>query len=284
MAAFDHTEDVPLERRPPDCRVPLTARQRQVWGDPVKRSRGWRMSAVATRICGPLNRGLLQESIQAVIERHEALRTRFVSVDGIPEQRIEAARGCDLPLLDLSRGPPGRIEAQARSLAHDFFAQPVDLATGPLFEGRLLKLSDAQYVLLIALDHMVSDAVSYEILAREIWTVYQQRLHCLPSSLPEPALQFGDYAVWQERTYDTWLQRHEPYWRNRLAGARGVQVPFDFDAAPTSQPPIARIQFGLGRTASAALRDLAAREATRLPLAVLTIYIAVMARWCEQSD
>jgi Condensation domain len=265
--------------------VPLTAMQLRVWSQVLERGKlpGARMCTVVTRILGPLNIELLSRSVEALVWRHETLRTRFVTVDGIPRQHVDSASACGLEAIELTGGSASAVEAQARRVVSEFVEESVDLSVGPLFATRLLRLSRHEHVLIFSLEHMITDDVSNQIIRGEIWTFYRQAARGLPFSLPELPLQFADYADWQERTHGLWREKHEGYWKGRLTGAPHISFPTD-DLPKVKRPIEAMMQFPFGATLSASLRDLARSERTLLSLVVLAVYVAATARWCNRCD
>jgi len=92
---------------------------------------------------------------------------------------------------------------------------------------RLFRLSQEEYVLVLSVDHMITDGVSNVILSDEILALYMEMVGGLPSSLPRVPLQFADYAVWQQQIHENWLRDHEEYWKARLVRAPTIQLPFD---------------------------------------------------------
>jgi len=147
-------------------------------------------------------------------------------------------------------------------------------------------LSEDQHVLILLLDHIVSDWISNAILNREIWTLYEHAEQGVPFSLPVLPLQFADYAVWQQRTYDSWVKKHETYWKEHLAGAQLPKIPNDAGSksADTTSPRGATIHIPFGRGLSDRLRSAARDEGTLLPVLVLTAFAVVLSDWCRQQD
>ncbi len=277
--------NAPIEPRALGCRVPLTAIQRRFWNYMIEASQrplSLRMCAGAFRILGPLDCCLLQRSIEAVIQRHESLRTRFLLVDGVPTQHIDPRGPYELRIIDLSNLDDAELEAGR--LVQDFLEQRVDLSTECVFDGRVWKLSDHEHVLILLIDHMVSDGASNAILNREIWTLYKQAEQGLPLSLPALPLQFSDYAVWQQRTYKSWMERHAAYWKEHLADARPLEIPTDTQSEDTKFPVGATAYIPLNGNLSDQLREAARREGTLLPVLVLTAYVIVLSHWCREQD
>lgn len=285
MEALDHAVTA-IEPRTAGCLVPLTPYQQRWWKHQFGASglmSEWRLPASSVRILGPLDSGALQASIEAVVRRHESLRTRIVESDGHPRQHIDDTCDEHFAEVDLTRVHTLHVEEEAKRLGREFIEQKVDLSIGPLFDSRLLRLSRREHVLVLGFDHILSDATSYGILSREIWSFYNQAVTGTPPSLPPLPVQFGDFAIWQQRTHRAWLDQHEAYWAERLVGAPRIQFPHD-DPHSAEFPSIETKNIPLGKALSAGLRDVARRESTLLPLVVLTLYATAILRWTNQRD
>ena len=276
---------LPLRPRPSGCSIPLTSTQLATWNylkDSGMMSR--RMCVTSVRVRGPLDISCLQNSIKAVVRRHESLRTRFVTDHGLPRQHVEEECGDHLEVVDISHVALSESENHVRRLAEEFVEDEVNLSVGPLFAAKLFRLSPVEHVLTLALDHIISDGVSNAILGREILTVYRQAIQGLPISLPSLSVQFPDYAVWQNQTRDGWSAEHGEYLKRHLSGAPELQFPSDSHATKAENPIGVRLQCLLGNTLSQGLRNVARREQTLLATVVLTAYVAVVSRWCNQRD
>lgn len=278
--------DRPIEPRPPGHSIPLTSSQARIWIGSLRSDGGrssTRMCASAVRIDGSLSIVLLERSIDIVIRRHEALRTRIVVRSGIPCQDIGPAPAHVLSVVDLS-DQPSCAHREVVRLVEEFIETSIDLLIGPLFEARIWRLSDYQHVLVLLIDHIVSDGVSNGIVAREVWECYRQVALGQPVSLPEIPVQFPDYAVWQARTRLAWMEKHGEYWREHLRGAAPTVIPADrirSDRMPETEA-IKHIPFGDALTS--ALREAARREHALLSVFVLAAYAVALSDWCRKED
>lgn len=275
--------DAPLLPRAPGCPVPLAGPQRRWWRH-LAMYPGQNVGALgsAVRIAGSLDTELLRRSVVAVVARHESLRTRIASIDGKLYQHVDPPGDWQPEFVDLSALEPSNVTREARRIAEEFAEQKVDLFRGPLFKAALLKLSSCDHVLVLAAEHIISDAASFKILHKEIWSLYRHATPEASRALQPPAVQFADYAVWQDRTNEAWRMRHESYWREHLAHAPRTVVPVDYATAEMRAPTTLYVPFG--KRLSERLREFARREGCQLPLVVLTAYACAMARWCEQRD
>ncbi|NPC87309.1 hypothetical protein HPC49_55185, partial [Pyxidicoccus fallax] len=125
-----------------------------------------------------------------------------------------------LSVVDLTPLPEAQRQAEARRVVSEDAARPFDLAKGPLLRVTLVRLSEHQHALLLNIHHIVSDGWSTGVLVREMAALYDAFRQGLPSPLPELAVQYADYAVWQR----SWLQGEAldsqlRWWKQQLAGA-----------------------------------------------------------------
>ena len=276
----------PLRPRPAGCTVPLSDMQKLLWTHALSEGRhlNRRYFAMGIRILGPLNIGLLETCLCSLIRRHEPLRTRLVRLDGTHLQWIDPPGDYCLETVDLADLPANSVEDELRMRGEEFVEQKFDRSVDPLFGAKLWRLSRHEHVLILSLDHVITDLLSNVVVCRDLWTLYRHAVSGGPVLLPQLALQFADYTVWQQQRHGAWLQRHGPYWQERLQGVRPAAVPVDNGSPTTVQPVAVALQFALGLPVTAGLRDLAQRNRTLLPMVVLAVYSAVMSSWCGQED
>ena len=151
------------------------------------------------RITGKLNSGLLEKSINLLIERHEALRTIFVDVKGLPYQKVLPELGCPLEIIYLEKEvEEKKVELiRKHSLEHSKFK--FDILHGPLCHFRLLVTGQQEYIFLLNFHHLVCDASSVGIFMEELVAIYQSLVDQKPVDLPPVLYNYSDYAL-SERT------------------------------------------------------------------------------------
>jgi aspartate racemase len=175
------------------------------------------------RLQGALHEAVFTQSLNAIVQRHETLRTTFPAVHGQPVQRIAPVLHLDLPLIDLQAVSAPERESQALRLAAVEARRPFDLAHGPLLRAMLLRLGQQEHFLLLTMHHIVSDFWSMQVFMRELVALSTAFGVGEPSSLPALPIQYADFVAWQRQ----WLQgasleTHLSYWRQQLAGAPPV--------------------------------------------------------------
>jgi len=185
--------------------------------------------------------------------------------------------------VNLSLLSQSEAENEARRLAGEFQNQWIDLSIGPLFEVRLFQLAAEEHVLIVLADHLISDGISNMLLAKEIWQAYDEASGDEPASLATPAVQFADYAVWQERTRGSLRTEHEHYWQQRRARGVPTTIPVSLETDSRAEiGTVAHILFGSALTAQ--LRQLAERQRVSFSNVMLTVYATAMAFWCDRED
>jgi amino acid adenylation domain-containing protein len=225
----------PLAPRPRDGDLPLSFAQERFWfQERLQPGLTLHNIAGAERLEGPIHPPTLERALTEVVRRHETLRTTFHDVDGAPVQRILPPVPFTLPVDDLSGLDEDERRTRALRLADAEGGRPFDLSVGPLFRARLLRLAEDEHVLAYAVHHIVSDGWSIGVLLREVRALYAAFREGRPSPLPEPPVQYVDWAAWtRERLRGAELERHLAYWRERLAGVpERLELPADRPRPP----------------------------------------------------
>jgi hypothetical protein len=266
-------------------RAPLTFSQQWYWRRFAQGgAKGTPRIAAAIRLTGRLNLHALRASFAELVHRHETLRTRIVAVDGALWQRIDVNDDYVLEVTELTDLPEGEREPSARKLIGALAARSEPLDVGPLFSAHLLKLADEDHVLMVALDHMISDGASIGVVWREIFAMYAQSAAGQACKLPPVPFQFADYALWQQQTNAQWTAKHGAYWKERLAGAQRVRLSAGTSRSDDVSVKWAMLPIRFDRVLSGQLRELSRRERTSLVMSCLTAYAALMLRWCHKMD
>lgn len=181
------------------------------------------------RLRGALDTGALRRAFDTIITRHSALRSHFEEVDGEPLVVLDRPGRITLDSVDLSAEPDP--EGAALDLLRDRAETPFDLSSGPLVRAVLVRLAPEDHILQTVIHHAVYDGLSQQILTDELSRAYRAELAGAPAGLPEPAVEYTDYAAWQRALLagDTSAEQAR-YWRGKL-GAR----PRSWSCPPTGR-------------------------------------------------
>lgn len=240
----------------------------------------------AIRMDGALDVQALRQALDIMVARHESLRTRFSSVNGLPVQIIVARESVFTPLVDLCVLPEVERENEVRRLIDSAAKLPFDLARGPLMRTTLLRLGEAQHILLLTLHHIITDGWSMGILLQEITALYEALSAGRSLSLPELPIQYADFAVWQ----GGWLQGEVlesliSYWKQQLNGIPAMlELPADRPRLAIQSDRGAHQSFVLSKGLSEQICALSRREGVTLFMILLAAFQTLLFRYTEQDD
>ncbi|HEX6373941.1 MAG TPA: amino acid adenylation domain-containing protein, partial [Longimicrobium sp.] len=276
-----------IERADRDDRLPLSFAQQRLWFLEQLGNLGSTYHIPRRlRLRGPLDRGALVRALGGIVARHEALRTVFAQVDGVPEQRIAAVEDGAFCLVEHDLGGRADAEAELERLMVEEVGAPFDLERGPLIRGRLVRLAEDDHVLLVTVHHIVSDAWSMGVLTEELRALYGAFRGGEPDPLPALPLQYADYAAWQRRWVEGEVLREQAdYWTRTLAGAPEVlELPTDRPRPAQRDHAGAQVRVELDEALTAGLKALARRHETTLFMTLLTGWAVVLSRLSGQEE
>lgn len=238
------------------------------------------------RIVGPLDSDVLERSLQEIVQRHEALRTVFGSVDGQPVQLISPDLLFRISIVDLTKWASTDCDAEAKRIAAEEGQRPFDIATGPLIRVTVIKQEPETNFFVLTMHHIVSDGWSLGVFFRELSETYKAFSQGNPSPLTPLSIQYADYAMWQrEQTQGEKLISEVAYWKERLAGAPPrIALPTDRPRPPAQTFRGARhpISFPVGLTRQ--LKQLSQREGATLYMTLLAAFQVLLLRYTSQED
>ena len=241
--------------------------------------------AVRFLLHGPVRHELVREALREIVRRHEVLRTRFVRQDGEPKQLVEQTARFELPLDDLRDRPAEIRAAEAERMAVEEACVGFNLATGPLFRGRLIQTGDEEYTLLLTIHHIVSDGWSVGIISDELGAIYESLATQTPCSLPPLPIQYADYACWQEQwVADGELDKQLEYWKQKLSAFEPLDIPTD---TPRPATPINRGEIRsivLSRRLTDALKEVSDRHGCTLFMTMMSAFVALLRHESRQND
>ncbi|MCP4658111.1 MAG: amino acid adenylation domain-containing protein, partial [bacterium] len=276
----------PVPREGP---LPLSLAQERLWFlhrlEPE--SAVYNMPA-AVRLRGELRLAALGRTFAEIVRRHEVLRTTFPAVAGRPSQRISGPESLPLPVVELAALEPAAREREALRLARTEARAPFDLARGPLLRIRVLRLGEAEHLLLVTLHHVVSDGWSIGVLIREVAALYDAFARRPPSAspLPAPPLQYADFASWQRQ----WLAgpvlaEHLAWWKAELQGVPAVlELPTDRPRPAVQTYVGAQRLLRIPQRLTARLRRLGQGRDATLFMTLLAAFKTLLFRISGQSD
>jgi amino acid adenylation domain-containing protein len=240
--------------------------------------------ASVVRLHGRLKLDALRAGLAQVVRRHDALRTRVVVRNGIPTQRTGETSLVELQVDDLTALPEGSREAEVGRLIENALHQPISLISDPPFEVRLLHLSRDEHVLVVAMEHIISDAFSMQILLRELFAGYVQIMKGHAPQLPVIAVQYPDYARWLAKSEGELVEKHSAYWSTRLTGTSRLRFPKNNTLAHGPGSGWGTVRVKIDRKLKVQLNEWCRLNRTTLVMAVFSAYAAAVLRCSDASD
>ncbi|HYR44348.1 MAG TPA: condensation domain-containing protein, partial [Terriglobia bacterium] len=286
--------------------APLSFGQLRLWFlDQLEQGTALYNMPMALRLKGPLDRSALERALNALVARHEALRTRFVCKGEYPVQAIDESAQLELEMIDVCgpklddsqchhgentpatlSNPSPHVAGSVDELIREEINRPFNLSTDLLLRVKLLRIAPEQHVLIVTMHHIVSDEWSLQVFFNELGHLYQAFADGSSASLPKLSVQYADYALWQQEWLrGNVLKEQLDYWRERLAGRQGIfELTTDYPrgAMPSFRGRIAKRSLGAGL--SARCREFQKREHVTSFMLHLAAFKALLSRYAQQGD
>ncbi len=267
-------------------KLPLSYSQQRLWFlNQLEPSSSAYNVTGALRLAGNVNADALEKSITEIIRRHEVLRTTFSTENDEPCQRVHPDAVFALQRVDICKIPESQKEDEVQKLAREETSRIFDLTSGPLLRAVLVQLKPGDYVLILSLHHIVSDAWSTGIFNRELSVLYEAFLNRIPSALPDLPVQYADFAVWQRK----WLQGEKleeqlTFWKNYLRDLTTLDLPTDRPRPAVQTSNGSKQSFQLSGELTKALQDLSRKERATIFMTMLAAFQCMLHRYTGQND
>ena len=268
----------PIPRAPRSLPLPLSYAQQRLWFlERLQPGTATYNVPLVLDLRGPLDRGALGRAVDELVRRHEALRTTFPVLDDGSVQRISPVPiDFPLPFVDVSGLTPDRGSAEADRWIKAEARRPFDLQTGPMLRALLMATAAEEHRLLLTLHHIACDGWSLGVLLAELGALYGG------AALPVPALQAADHAAWQQaQAIPDGLLAH---WRDRLAGAPGLELPADRPRPVRRSLAGATLFRELPAHVGSGLAAAARAHGATLFMGLLAGFAALLSRHTGQTD
>jgi amino acid adenylation domain-containing protein len=270
-----------------DNQIPLSFSQESLWFlEQLSPGTSTYNIPLRIKIAAKVEPAILQLSLEEIVRRHEALRTRFLVVGGSPTQVIGPPCAVPLNFVDLSME---RAEFHAQHVAELCSAEAkkvFELDKDLLLRATLVRLQPEEHVLSLTTHHIVTDASSVDLIFNELFVVYRAFATEAPSSLPELRIQYADYAVWQRKhLIGEAIEQQLTYWKRQMANVPAMlELPIDFPrpAARSSEGAVEATR--ISSPLVTRLKVLSREENSSLFMTLLAAFQVLLYRCSGQSD
>jgi acyl carrier protein len=280
--------------------LPLSYSQLRLWlAEQIEPGASLYNICRAVNLQGPVDAPALERALNGIIQRHEILRTVY-RLAGEPVQDVLPELTLDLPRHELVHLPVAERQWIVSNLIALEVSRPFDLETGPLFRAKLIRLDANEHVLIVTFHQIATDAWSLGVFFRELAELYESEHAGRPAGLAPLAIQYADYAVWQQRWFsDAGLEAPLRYWKQKLAGPLPMislsPNPTASDTAhgnghPEMQNGAAEIPCSAVQTLVlpssllGKLRAFNAAEGVTLYMTLLAAFKLLLHRWTGETD
>jgi amino acid adenylation domain-containing protein len=226
---------------------------------------------VVLKIEGEIDKEQLENAFTRLVERHEALRTSFEMIDGVPYQKINNKVKVVIEYK--------KAESDINKIMQDF-VRPFDIGCAPLFRIGLVLLEPKKYLLLFDIYHIIADGTSITILIQEWIKLYTNE------QLPNLKLQYKDFSIWQNHLIKAgWMKEQENYWLNRFAGELPIlNLPTDYPRPIFQSFEGDTYLFELEEKYSKEFKLLLVGADTTLYMGLLAVFHILLSKYCDQED
>jgi amino acid adenylation domain-containing protein len=265
---------------------PLSHAQSRLWLlNQFEANTNYNMSD-AFLIKGEIEIDAFQSAFEQLIERHEVLRTIFISENGEPKQVIlPNSTLFNINFQDLSQ------EQNALQIAHNQLFEDsktvFDLGKAPLFKARLLKISSSEFMLIFVAHHIITDGWSSEVLVRDILQNYSTlKSTGKLANIPPLPIQYKDYALWHNQQLTTQEgQKHQQYWQSLFNDEIPVlNFPTDFARQSQLDSAGATIETSLNESLTKSLKDICQNHQVSMFMVLMTALKTLIYRYTGQTD
>lgn len=282
----DGPRTTPIARLPADAELPQSFAQQRLWF--LNQLEG---GSSAYHLCGEwqfrgnVDSSALQNSLDALAERHESLRTVFAETDDARgQQKVRPAGPVTVHDHDLSgeESPATALDSLSRTLV----SQPMDLEQGPLWQVHRARLGDNDHRLLLVIHHIIADGWSAQVLVKEFAQLYTAFAEGREPELPELPIRYSDYAHWhREHLAAGEAERQLTWWKQQLGDEQPVlELPADRPRPESQSHRGARVSFTFPEPLSEKLRQLAREQGVTLFMVMLALYKTQLYRYSGQRD
>lgn len=280
-------EEQPIPRRSFSGPCPLSFAQQRLWFiDQMTPGVTAYNVPNAMRLTGPLQVEALAQAFEAIVARHEVLRTNFISQNGDPLQIIAENWKPVLTVVDVRSLDQKERDAETRRLLEEEARQPFDMTTDVKLRALLVQVDADDHLLMVCTHHISWDFISKVVLYRELSALYNSLVQGVHTELPELPIQYADFAVWQRDWLNSEAYRMEcEYWKKTLGNAaRKLELPTDKKRPAVQNLGGAKYFFGLPSSLWERAKSISREQGVTLFMTLLAAFKFFLYAYTEQED
>lgn len=249
---------------------------------------GWRSSmrqlACAFIARGALDEDVLKECVNELTRRHDALRAQVVIVNGVPMQRMKEAALPKVFCEKLSSVSTADQNQETIRFINRIILSPVDPCTEEMMAIGIATLNERTHVLVLALDHLISDTYSLNVITKELFGLYTGCATGLPECVSPPVSQFSDYVSWQTHAQPGFQEACRLHWLRDESHQERMRFPKDRMASLDRGAGWDASRFEIDGLLLEEMKAFSRTHGTTLVITAFCAYAALVLRWCDISQ
>ncbi|HEY1939772.1 MAG TPA: amino acid adenylation domain-containing protein, partial [Candidatus Angelobacter sp.] len=272
--------------RRPTLDYPITAEQEHLWLlHQVNPNVYYFNHTHAYHLKGDLNIDAVERAINEMVRRHENFRTSLPEIDGKPRAVVAPQLRISLERVEVPEFPVEDRYQRLQALVTAHTCRPFDISNGPLVRATLFRVTEHEHAIMLTLHHIITDFVSYDLVDREFFALYDAFSRGLPSPLPEMTIQFGDFAHW----LDQWMKSEEAarqadYWLHKLADLPRLDLVTDMPRPHTRTFNAVRLVWTLPNPLWVQFQQLCFAENVTRFTAILVVFAMFLREYSGKED
>ncbi|MFL0809498.1 MAG: amino acid adenylation domain-containing protein [Agarilytica sp.] len=274
------------EKPEADLAVPASFAQRRLWFvEQFDQGNVTYNMPMILRLTGKVEPERVKLAILHIVQRHKVLRTQFIEKDGEPYQDVITLDEWSLPLIDISDLAKNKQDEKIKEIVEKDLKTPFDLEQAPLFRTTLIKLASGSFVFVGNMHHIISDGWSMGVFQREFIDLYGAYLQNSEAVLPELAIQYQDFTLWQ----NAWLSEggadeQLQYWKSKLDAVSILELQTDKPRPAVQTFNGEFYHFDIPEALVTSIRHQSQEQGVSLFMALLSVFQILMQKCSAQDD
>ncbi len=273
IADLDESTHEGIEKAEEKSLYPLSSSQKRMYfiHEFEKASLAYNLPQVV-KLEGALDEDRVRRAFERLIDRHESLRTSFELQDGNPYQKVHDSIDLEVERFEAN-------ESEAKSVVRQFI-RPFDISKAPLIRVGIIKISEAEHLLMVDLHHIITDGVSQGIVVKDFFILYNNL------ELPEQKFQYRDYSEWQNsEAYQNKLVQQRNFWLEEFSEYTSVQdLPTDFTRPKVKSYTGKSALFTLEEEITTGLREISSAEGTTMFMTLLSVFNILLSKLTNTEE
>jgi tyrocidine synthetase-3 len=239
-----------------------------------------------TPFSGEINVHALKHTVQSLVDRHQSLRTAFITVDEQPKQKIIKNLKFNLEPIDLRHLDTAVKQKKIMELYQATANKAFDLGKAPLFELLLFRLEEQEWAIVFNIHHIITDGWSQSIMENELITLYNASSNLRENPIKPLKIQYKEYTLWHNKLVkEGSFNKAGKYWLEKLNDKpNGIELPFDHPRKVRQTFNGGTVGINLDKESGLKLHQLSLEQDITLFMSIVSIFSIFLFHYTNQRD